>query len=187
LIGLFVGCPRLKECRGKGHDILADDIIGSAEWTCLGMKKLELDVVGVLRLSLGQESRLNTWRRKGSKALTEAEQDAMDLQLFSYEIQRQVYVRLGRLRELEELHLGPHSLPRTEVVGIAIEDEAVPGGLEMSLASGLAELGGIENLQKIGFGMVFQTPGIEADALALLWERWSIKQEPSYEGYCICR
>ncbi|KAF9135796.1 hypothetical protein BGX30_011451 [Mortierella sp. GBA39] len=77
-----------KECRGSGHDMLADDIIGSAEWTCLGIEKLEMDVVGVLRLSRGQESRLNTWRLSGNMGLTEEEQDVMDLQLFSYEIQR---------------------------------------------------------------------------------------------------
>ncbi|KAF9146983.1 hypothetical protein BG015_011437 [Linnemannia schmuckeri] len=187
LIGLFVGCPKLKECRGSGHEILADDIIGSAEWTCLGIRKLEIDVVGILRLSQGQETRLNTWRLNGNIELTEAEQDAMDLQLFSYEIQRQVYARLGRLRELKELYLGQHSTPKVNVARFTNEGVAISEGLEMTLASGLAELGGIKDLRMIAFDFEFVATGMEAGALAWLWERWSIKEGRRYWGYSIFR
>lgn len=186
MIGLFVGCPRLKECRGSGHDILADDIIDSAEWTCLGIKKLEMDVVGVLHLSWEQETCLKTWCRKGNVELTVKEQDAMDLQLFSYEIQRQVYARLGRLRELEELYLGRHTAPKRKVDWFGSEEE-IPEGLEMTLASGLAELGGIEDLQKIEFGLACKTPGLEADALTWLWERWAIKEGWKLGEYVVSR
>ncbi|KAK5814750.1 hypothetical protein F5H01DRAFT_347274 [Linnemannia elongata] len=190
LVGLFVGCPRLKECLGRGHDILADDIIGSAEWTCLGIKKLEIHVVGVLRLSPGQKARLETWSLIGNVGMTEAEQDVMDLQLFSYEIQRQVYARLGRLRALEELYLGRHSSPKAKGLGVSMaeeEEEEILEGLEMTLASGLAELGGIDNLRKICFGFAFGTPGLEADALAWLWERWAITERRNGGGHSICR
>ncbi|KAG0285749.1 hypothetical protein BGZ96_010046 [Linnemannia gamsii] len=190
LIGLFVGCPRLRECRGKGHEILADDIADSAEWTCLGMKKLEIDVVGVLRISRRQERQLSTWRLNGNMVLTEAQQDAMELQLFSHEIQRKVYARLGQLRELEELYLGRYSALGEQVLGFIEEEEGedgIPQGLEMTLESGLEELGGIDNLQKIGFGWMSKRPDIEANVLAWLWERWLIKEGRSRDGYNISR
>ncbi|KAF9543870.1 hypothetical protein EC957_000404 [Mortierella hygrophila] len=182
LVGLCVGYIRLKECRGSGHDILSDNIIGSAEWTCFGIKKLEMDVLGILRPSRGQESRLNTWRLNGNMGLTEEEQDATDLQLFSYEIQRQVYVRLGRPRELEELYLGQHIAPKTKVI-FTKEEEDIPEGLEMKLASGLAELGVIGDLQKTGFGFTFGTPGLFSILASGLKDQYAMIETPNFLAY----
>ncbi|KAF9099896.1 hypothetical protein BGX23_009751 [Mortierella sp. AD031] len=180
LVGLFIGCPKLKECLGHGHAILADDIIGSAEWTCIGIKKLEIDVVGVLRLSLEEETTLSTWRLVGNSFMSDKEQDAMDLQLFSYAIQRQVYERLGRLKELEEICFGPHSSPK-QATGVVMGDylwssDSTQEGLELTLSSGLAELGALDKLQQIGFEWAGQDQGLGEAEVAWVLERWSMEE-----------
>ncbi|KAK3833596.1 MAG: hypothetical protein J3R72DRAFT_453237 [Linnemannia gamsii] len=186
LVGLFVGCPQLKECRGRGHELLADDIIGSAEWTCLGIKVLEIDVIGVLRLGYEQESRLNAWRDLGSTELTNDEQDAFELQLFSYDIQRQVYERLGRLKELEVLFMGQHSSPQGRVYDTE-QGEILPVGLELTLASGLAELGGMEKLQKIRFDRQHGRESLEDEVRVWMWDRWSMVEGWEYGMYTFSR
>ncbi|KAF9103708.1 hypothetical protein BGX29_003035 [Mortierella sp. GBA35] len=55
LIGLFVGCPKLRNCLGRGLVIIANDVVNSPDWNCLGLEKLGIKIAGVPRLTKDQE------------------------------------------------------------------------------------------------------------------------------------
>lgn len=58
LIDLFLGCPKLRTCRGTGHAVLAGDLIESADWVCVELEELDIGIVGVPRLTVAQEDLL---------------------------------------------------------------------------------------------------------------------------------
>ncbi|KAF9139625.1 hypothetical protein BGX30_007679 [Mortierella sp. GBA39] len=48
MVDLLVGgATSLKSCEGNGHVVLAEDLIESAEWSCMGLEKLDVEVFGV--------------------------------------------------------------------------------------------------------------------------------------------
>ncbi|KAF9151293.1 hypothetical protein BG015_006859 [Linnemannia schmuckeri] len=56
---LIKGTTSLKTCEGKGHVVLVEDLIDSAEWTCVGLEKLDNEVFGVPRPMRDQEKLLD--------------------------------------------------------------------------------------------------------------------------------
>ncbi|KAG0373023.1 hypothetical protein BGX24_012267 [Mortierella sp. AD032] len=164
-IGLLVGCPKLKKCVGRGHFVLAEDIISSPEWTCLELESLHIVVEGVPRLAEPQEALLNRMRDQGRPevAQTVEEQDALNRRQESHTLQRKVFQRLGQLSHLRSLFL------RTWHCYGNLED-----GLELTLASGLDELSVLEKLETISFMLLKHRVGEAED----LWvkERWSLRR-----------
>lgn len=56
MVDLLVGgSTYLKSCEGNGHIVLAEDLIESAEWPCVGLEKLDIEVFGVPRPTKEEE------------------------------------------------------------------------------------------------------------------------------------
>lgn len=125
LNSLFVNCPRLKECTGRGHVVFAVDVLRSPHWTCLGMKKLDIVVVDVPRVK-GEEVRMLEKARRRMRKLggqhhqvhdiidmemddsdqqqqQQSSADAMENPQKSQLCQRKVFSKLARLTQLEEI------------------------------------------------------------------------------------
>ncbi|KAF9132695.1 hypothetical protein BGW39_011558 [Mortierella sp. 14UC] len=167
-LGLLVDCPKLKRCVGKGHFTLAEDIVNSPEWTCHGLERLDIMISGVPRLTRIQEALLNRMRdqNRPEAAQTVEEQEALDRRQESYALQRKVYQRLGRLTNLDSLCLG-------NWFGYERKNDC----LELTLASGLDELSGLDKMMFISFILMNHRVGEAED----LWmnERWSMVR-PGY-------
>ncbi|KAF9152562.1 hypothetical protein BG015_005083 [Linnemannia schmuckeri] len=173
LLDLLVGCPKLKCCVGKGHVVMADDIVDSPEWTCRELERLDIVVVGVPRLTEQQEELLDRMQDQGRLELVQAttteEQEALDRRRESYAIQRKVYQRLGRHKKLHGCYLGAW---RSHGSGY----ERVEDCLELTLASGLDELSVLENMKFMSFTELNHRIGEAED----LWvkERWNLARSP---------
>lgn len=47
ILVLLVKSPGLKSFRGNGHTVLAQDAVDSAEWSCVGLEELDIEIVGI--------------------------------------------------------------------------------------------------------------------------------------------
>lgn len=178
LLDLFVGCLKLKDCIGEGHFVMADDIINSAEWTCLQLERLAIMVTGVPRLTKLQEKQLDHMRDQGRLELTQTtttttittvtaeEQEALDRRQESCAIQRKVYQRLGQHKHLRVCYLGT-----LKTLGSGLEDS-----LELTLASGLDELSGLEKMEFVSFRELNHRVGKAEDAWVK--EGWKLSRRP---------
>ncbi|KAF8930877.1 hypothetical protein BGZ47_000343 [Haplosporangium gracile] len=173
LLDLLVGCPKLKCCVGKGHVVMADDIMNSPEWTCRELERLDIVVVGVPRLTKSQEELLDRMQDQGrselAQTMTAEEQEALDRRRESYAIQRKVYQRLSRHKQLRGCYLGAWKTHGSV-------HERVEDCLELTLASGLDELFILEKMKFMSFTELNHRIGEAED----LWvkERWNITRRP---------
>lgn len=171
LLGLLVGCPKLKNCVGKGHVVMAEDIVNSPEWTCLDLERLDIVVSGVPRLTNQQEAVLDLMQEQGrtdeAQQTTAEEQEALHYRKESYSLQRKIYQRLGRHKRLRGFFLG---------TCVAYGHKKVDDCLELTLASGLDELAGLDMMEFISFTELNHRVGEAED----MWvkERWNFSRRP---------
>ncbi|KAF9136343.1 hypothetical protein BGW39_000059 [Mortierella sp. 14UC] len=93
LNALFVGCSKLKECLGKGHRVRVEDVINGPEWTCHGVEKVDLKIVGIPRLSSEQEEALEMVDQQE----TEEGRRLLELREESRRVRSIIKQRTGRL------------------------------------------------------------------------------------------
>ncbi|KAG0292587.1 hypothetical protein BGZ96_003965 [Linnemannia gamsii] len=171
LLDLLVGCPKLKNCVGKGHVVMADDIVNSPEWTCLDLERLDIVVSGVLRLTKQQEAVLyllqEQRRPNEAQATTAEEREALDHRVASYALHRKIYLRLSRHKRLRGFFLG---------TWVYYGHEKVEDCLELTLASGLDELVGLDMMEFISFTELNHRIG-EAEEIWVK-ERWNLSRRP---------
>ncbi|KAG9066996.1 hypothetical protein KI688_012908 [Linnemannia hyalina] len=198
MVDILVESPEtLMSLRGRGHIVLAQDLVESREWGCKEMEELDIEIFGVPRLTKGQEEVLDALSKsdrgivakqqqqqerdvdtaeqirrrlqqlRSGDELTSAEAEALDRRLVSYAVQRKVYQRLGELTQLKRLTFGRRTEYLSRVTPARLDT------LEFSLASGLTELG----LEKLDIE-VFEVPRPTREQEKVLGKLWAL--DPSW-------
>ncbi|KAF8934019.1 hypothetical protein BGZ47_010560 [Haplosporangium gracile] len=181
LLELFVGCPKLRTCHGRGHLVLAKDLIESAEWVCVELRELDIEIVGIPRLTVVQEDLLKGIRRldaelftfMNTNALGIADQEEQDTKYKIEQIRQRLWNRgheltLDETEAFEQLWIS-HSiqrkvyqrlarLTRLRELDFSIQESTRRGDksrrkdtLEFTLESGLGELSRLEGLQRFSY------------------------------------
>ncbi|KAG9065004.1 hypothetical protein KI688_002323 [Linnemannia hyalina] len=193
---LFVECPRLTHCLGEGHEVLSSDVLQEPYWACLGLQELHCAIRGVVRLTVGQEHVLDKMRHESrTEPEMNEEREAVNRWTESLSVQRQVYQRLALLTELTYLDIGFGQFSRGDFLERYVSEfdgglryrgrtsSTFSGCLELSLESGLFELGTLARLRTIGFQGVDHRIGLPE----MLWmvARWPVKRLMGMEGYYV--
>ncbi|KAF9136324.1 hypothetical protein BGW39_000040 [Mortierella sp. 14UC] len=174
---VFVKCAHLKVCVGWGHFLPLEDFINGLEWICLGLERLDIVIEGVPRLTVEQEQLLDRMKKFGlSEPQSVEETEALKQQLHSYEVQRQAFQRLARLKELTIIDLGHQSFPDSKdpPFDFWTDGGIVFDSLEFTLSSGLAELAPLKKVRMIGVKDVSHR--IDDAAKAWMLEQWSMRE-----------
>ncbi|KAG0216292.1 hypothetical protein B0O80DRAFT_524273 [Mortierella sp. GBAus27b] len=190
---LLESCRNLRVFDGIEHFINANDMIWKP-WACQRIEKLRCRIVGVERLTPGEQAiydRIvanypsisnNDSTTVESMDLTEEERKVLKMAISSKEQQRQVYERLASLRHLKHLDLGYESrYPWTYKSGDTYisqvdgeeyleYDGPIPDTLELSLESGLDQLGALKDLEMFGFEAIDHR--IQEKELEWMAESW---------------
>ncbi|KAF9292793.1 hypothetical protein BGZ88_006107 [Linnemannia elongata] len=200
MVDILVECPEtLKSLRGRGHIVLAQDLVESQEWGCKGVEELDIEIFGIPRLTKGQEEALDALSNFGldtiakqqllqekdvdtaeqirdrlqqfghGHELTSVEIEALGRRLASYAIQRKVYQRLGELTHLKRLTFGRQVEFLTRVAPARLDT------LEFSLASGFAELGALRHLREVEFFGIDLL--MEEREMEWVKQMWGLKDE----------
>ncbi|KAG0271077.1 hypothetical protein BGZ95_001182 [Linnemannia exigua] len=204
MMNLLVECPAtLKICRGYGHRVLAEDLIGSAEWACGGLEELDIEIVGIPRLSKADEKLLeDLWKRDlslSSAMMMTVEVNSAEEENAMRQIRKKMRQLGHELTDDETRALGlqqsSYSIQRkvyqrlgrlTQLQEIAFNkgrrnnytwegEEGALGTLEFTLESGLGELAGLMHLKKLDIARVGQRIGKTDQA-------WMLKQWPLLKG-----
>ncbi|KAK5820907.1 hypothetical protein F5H01DRAFT_339590 [Linnemannia elongata] len=193
---LFVKCTRLTHCLGEGHEVLSSDVLQEPHWACLGLQELHCAIRGVARLTVGQEHVLDKMRHDSrTEPEMDEEREAVNRWKESLSVQRQVYQRLALLTKLTYLDIGvsqfSRGTPRERYIsefdgGLCYRGRTgsiFSGCLELSLESGLSELGTLAQLRTIGFQGVDHRIGLQE----MLWmvARWPVRRVMGMEGYYV--
>ncbi|KAF9149675.1 hypothetical protein BG015_008538 [Linnemannia schmuckeri] len=181
LVELFVGCPKLRTCRGIGHLVLAEELIESAEWVCVELRELDIEIVGIPRLTVVQKDLLKGIRRLDAELFTFmntnafgiANQEEQDTKHKIEQIRQRLWNRGHELtpdetEAFEQLWIS-HSiqrkvyqrlarLTRLEELDFSMQKSTRRGDksrrtdtLEFTLESGLVELGCLERLRRFSY------------------------------------
>lgn len=189
---LLVKCPRLKECTGRYHLMSAVDILRSPDWTCLGLRELDIMVVNVPRVKGKQERKLErvkrTLKKSGGEGMQELNQEIYEQQLYlnpqpkSRRCQERVFSKFARLSQLEEIDLRYRPSEKQGIEEEYLYTHSAP--LEFTLEVGIEQLGVLDHLRVIGFGVGGGKVGQkERD---WLWRRWSMKEKLRERGvFCV--
>ncbi|KAG0292586.1 hypothetical protein BGZ96_003964 [Linnemannia gamsii] len=189
---LLVKCSRLKECTGCYHLVSAVDILRSPNWTCLGLRELDIMVVNVPRVKGKRERKLErakrTLEKSGGEGMQELNQEIYEQQLHlnpqpkSQRCQGKVFSKLARLSQLEKIDLRYRPSEKQDIEEIYLCTHSAP--LEFTLEVGFEQLGVLDHLRVIRFGVGGGKVGQkERD---WLWRRWSMKQKPGEKGvFCV--
>ncbi|KAK3816096.1 MAG: hypothetical protein J3Q66DRAFT_192325 [Benniella sp.] len=152
----LVSCSTLKVFDGIERFVNAEDMIREP-WACQGIEKLRCRIVGVVRLTKDEQA---IYEKPSTSDETIA---VLQTLLQSREQQGLVYERLASLKHLKHLDLGfENRSPRLYRAlfnfirefggdGSFLDEEPTPDTLELSLESGLGQLGTLKNLEMIGF------------------------------------
>ncbi|KAF9311638.1 hypothetical protein BG003_007186 [Podila horticola] len=167
-VNILVNCRWLTELVCQDLRIYAEDILSGGLWSCVGLRKLRCEIVGIPRLDMTKA--ITTFRAGMFKPIAQQStvleepllheliEDQMALVAHSRTVQRMVYGQLARLTRLKELHLGfmgastrTHSSQLVDLQGraCAFVDVPVPDTLEFSLESGLDQLASLRELRSI--------------------------------------
>ncbi|KAG0284329.1 hypothetical protein BGZ96_011290 [Linnemannia gamsii] len=117
LCNLLTECSMLKECLGSGHVVMAEDVVNGPEWTCLGIEKLNIvvqfDMDWAPAYTEGKVG-IRFVGRSGETTFSE-EKDTLEWQReAAYSIVRQVYARIGRLKNLIDTPARPLKVEQSE-------------------------------------------------------------------------
>ncbi|KAF9910656.1 hypothetical protein EC991_005962 [Linnemannia zychae] len=89
---LFVRCSKLIECIGKGHRVQLEDVINGPGWSCHAIEKVDVTIIGFLRLNSKQKEALE---KIGDQPETEEERKLLELKEESRRIQSIIKQRTG--------------------------------------------------------------------------------------------
>ncbi|KAF9132692.1 hypothetical protein BGW39_011555 [Mortierella sp. 14UC] len=198
------GPAMLRSCRGGEHIVLAKDLIRSAEWSCTGLKELDITIAGVVRMTKNQERLVNNMRkldpdwfkmmalnttdpeveeerkqvckrmRKLGHQLRYDEVKALEQRQNSNWMQRKIYQRLGRLTQLNELSLGK-VMEKCTWRTYSVKVPETNDTPEFNLESGLAELASLAHLKELNFfGMSHR---IGEQDLEWMHNQWSVTEK----------
>lgn len=149
---LFVSCSRLKECRGDGHIIAADDLINGPEWTCMGLEKLDIDIQGLPRLDVFRSSSSAEPETLSlpSGAMLDTTTDSTTQQN-SYAIRRKVFASLALHKYLVEIKFGSEepSMEWRRLLWSSDQEFDTYTGLEFSLESGFGVMAALPRLERL--------------------------------------
>ncbi|KAF9366604.1 hypothetical protein BGX34_000072 [Mortierella sp. NVP85] len=191
----LVACPSLKVFDGIERFIKADDMIREP-WACQGIEKLRCRIVGVERLTKDEQVIYNRMIEANPLCQDEAmaglistingdeERSVMLKRRRSQEQQRRVYERLANLGQLKHLDLGYENRnPWTYKENIYVsahdgqeyahyKESPIPDTLELSLESGLDQLGALKDLELFGFEAIDHRIGKkELEWMAKSWPK----------------
>ncbi|KAF9148323.1 hypothetical protein BG015_009945 [Linnemannia schmuckeri] len=171
---LFKALSKLKVCRGRGHEILADDFVEDHNWTCFGLRELDLRIVGVPRMTEAQERIWETMQQDHrSIGNTSEERVAATQQNFSCQFQKSVYKNLAKYVHLRHLNLGGLDSVQSGTATTGA-DHTAPDCLELTLESGLSELASIPFLETLGVGGLNHRMGTKD--LKWMCQHWPLKK-----------
>lgn len=173
--------------------MLAEDIIGCSEWTCLGIDKLAIEIqvsspsADQLEMRISDRIRNKFIPEEEDEKIPEDETLTPAQQQASHSIQRQVYAKLSQLRNLSEINFGPRHavdpkllLNETEIVlSLKSQREVVKRGLDFLQESefGLL-LEPLPYLRKIELSKSIHSEESAYDELSWIKERgWGIIHE----------
>ncbi|KAF9430587.1 hypothetical protein BGZ94_005921 [Podila epigama] len=158
-------CSRLKSFVGKGHMIDAnEEAVQDLDWVCSDLERLDLEVCGIPREREATEKRMS----KDAK-----------------ELSTKMYMRLGKLTKLRELNLGGTMPLKSRLIyttaGIGrelsvdfqnaeVRHPYMTDSLELSMDSGLAYLGTLTCLERIGIRELDQR--ISQEELKWMKKHW---------------
>ncbi|KAG0063471.1 hypothetical protein BGZ89_009844 [Linnemannia elongata] len=163
---LLIESSGLKSFRGKGRTVLAHDLVDSAEWSCVGLEELDIEIhlqalknlwifdpswfkaaideaVITAEQQEGEMAQIRQRLQQLGHEPTSNEIEALEKRHMSHVLERKVFQRLGRLTQLREITFGKPSDPEPKTTCQYIDTP------EYSLASGFAELGGLVHLREI--------------------------------------
>jgi len=158
----LTSCSSLKALNGIGQSIKADDMIREP-WACREIEVLRCRVVGIKRFNEEPLHRIVELATEYSPEFVVRDQSWKQMHKSYQEQQRSVYKRLAGLKHLKQLDLGLKSrrpreggalyrvLTGVESAGYPRHYGSVSDTLEISLESGLDELGTLKNLEMFGF------------------------------------
>lgn len=188
---LLVECQRLKSLQGQGLAVTIDDILLGPSWTCLGLRIFQCGIMGVPRLSSEEETFLKCIKRNSlSNDDIEKEQRIQEKQQESWATQEQVLRYLAQFKNLQHLDIGFVRLPCRQrhkrwictlnQRHYRMSNIPVPDSLEMSMASGLAQLSTLSRLETFGFKEVDHRIG--ENELRWIAEHWTLKRVYGFGG-----
>ncbi|KAF9907756.1 hypothetical protein EC991_010626 [Linnemannia zychae] len=173
---LLEACSKLRVCRGKGHEILAQDFVNEHRWTCLDLQELDLKIVSVPRMTAAQERVWEAMQLDGrSDFKTDKEEEAVTRRLHSRLSQLSIYVNLAKYVNLRHLNLGGlEDLKSAQEGVISGTDHIAPDCLELTLDSGLSELACLLRLETLGVGGLNHR--MSSKDVAWMCEHWPLKR-----------
>ncbi|KAF9119029.1 hypothetical protein BGW39_000664 [Mortierella sp. 14UC] len=184
---------RLQHVDAVQYEIEADMMLKTA-WPCKGLKTLRCRIVGVNRLSQEEQDLVDAYYQDHSNSSGDPDSvrqygdvddrttAALERQWICRQQQEQVYNKLAQLTDLQVLDLGAEwrdfrlvlpALASGEEPGPTI-DFGLPNplSLELSLASGVAQLSALQKLEVFGFeGVNHRICREELEKMAGWWPR----------------
>ncbi|KAF9156801.1 hypothetical protein BG015_001133 [Linnemannia schmuckeri] len=188
---VLVECPKLKSLQGQGLAVAINDILQGPGWTCLGLVKFQCGIMGVPRLSSEEEMFLKYIKRDSlSSDDIEKAQRILEKQQRSWTTQEKVLRYLAQFKELQHLDIGFVKLPCRQrhkrwVCTLnrhchRMSNIPVPDSLELSIASGLAQLASLSRLEMFGFKEVDHR--IADNELRWIAEHWKLRRMYGFGG-----
>ncbi|OAQ27160.1 hypothetical protein K457DRAFT_21383 [Linnemannia elongata AG-77] len=181
---LLATCTGLKEFRGDGHVVLAEDIINGPAWTCMGLEKLDIVIRVPFKTSLDHLQCLDRARIKTRVTRrSAAEKAAKDQQEASIAMQQRVHAELARLGNLVEINFGwSYTYNYARYCGnkwaIRAAEEVyrndIEAGIDFSQESGFGQVVSLPNLKKIRFHKFCTTQAIGSSQQAWMMEGWKM-------------
>ncbi|KAK3816126.1 MAG: hypothetical protein J3Q66DRAFT_401313 [Benniella sp.] len=173
---LLVSCPKLRVFKGVDQHVNANDMIREP-LACQMIEIFRCRIVGVVRLTKDEQTTLNnilashpTFQRENDaqgvlSTLSEKERAVVQKCSRSREQQRQVYERLASLQCLKHLDIGFEIQEY-----LSHEPRRTLDTLELTLESGLGQLGSLKNLEMFGFeGVDYRIDKKELEWMAKKW------------------
>ncbi|KAG0051580.1 hypothetical protein BGZ89_003489 [Linnemannia elongata] len=181
---LLATCTRLKEFRGNGHVVLAEDIINGPAWTCIGLEKLDIVIRVPFKTSLDHLQCLDRARIKTRVTRrSAAEKAAKDQQEAFIATQQRVHAELARLRNLVRINFGwsytyNHARYCVNKWAIRAAEEVyrndIEAGIDFSQEFGFDQVVSLPNLKKIRFNKFCTTQAIGSSQQAWMMEGWKM-------------
>lgn len=168
-VNILVSCRWLTELVCQKMRIHAEDILDGGPWSCVGLRNLRCEIVGIPRVD--KTKGIEVFRPRVNKPTTdeiprrenpverELAQDQIEFaSVRSRTVQSKVYSQLARLTRLKELHLGFTTTATRTLCSdfthihdrkYCFAEKPIPDTLNFTLESGLDQLASLRELRSI--------------------------------------
>lgn len=168
-VNILVSCRWLTELICQEMRIHAEDILDGGPWSCVGLRNLRCEIVGIPRVD--KIKGIEAFRPRIVKPITDettkseepverklAEDEIELISIHSRAMQSKVYSQLARLTRLKELDLGfTATATRTQCSDLVhvhdrkcyFAEKPIPDTLKFTLESGLHQLASLRELRSI--------------------------------------